>query len=304
VHILQRDLIDYAGMFPPASLGVAPAVANYDAYSRSEYCWMLGRFIVPVARLGEFEEILGQLPAEKTESSWRVSALPGTDLAADLARIREFNDCFTDGIASSPSARRVSIDSVEVKVTSAEQIDLLCRLIPGEFETYFEIPWAGRTPSEMRDCIAAVGHGGRRAKIRTGGETADKFPAPQRVVEFMQLCAASNVAFKATAGLHHPVRSVHRLTYQADSPSAMMHGFLNVFLAAAFLRAGMDARPATELLDEQSADAFHFDSEGVLWRGRRLGLDDISTARRTFAISFGSCSFTEPVDDLRALRLL
>jgi hypothetical protein len=112
------------------------------------------------------------------------------------------------------------------------------------------------------------------------------------------------VPFKATAGLHHPVRSVHRLTYQPDSPSATMHGFLNVFLAAAFLRVGMDLQLAVELMNEQLASAFHFDSDGLLWREHRLGLDDISAARRDFAISFGSCSFTEPVDDLRMLGLL
>jgi hypothetical protein len=97
---------------------------------------------------------------------------------------------------------------------------------------------------------------------------------------------------------------MHRLTYQADSPSAIMHGFLNVFLAAAFLRGGMDDPLAVELLNEQAAAAFHFDSDGVLWREHRLGLAEISEARRNFAISFGSCSFTEPVDDLRTLGLL
>ena len=155
----------------------------------------------------------------------------------------------------------------------------------------------------MRDCIMAVARCGR-AKIRTGGETADKFPASEIVVEFIRLCAASSVAFKATAGLHHPVRSLHRLTYQADSASTTMHGFLNVFLGAAFLRVGMDPRLAVELLNEQSASAFHFDPDGLLWREHRLGLDDISAARRGFAVSFGSCSFTEPVDDLRVLGLL
>src|ERR1019366_2172059 len=29
---LLRDLIDYAGLFPPASLAIAPSVANYDSY--------------------------------------------------------------------------------------------------------------------------------------------------------------------------------------------------------------------------------------------------------------------------------
>ena len=44
--VLLRDLIDYAGLFPPASLAMAPSVANYDAYLRSEWSWILGRFIV------------------------------------------------------------------------------------------------------------------------------------------------------------------------------------------------------------------------------------------------------------------
>jgi hypothetical protein len=106
----------------------------------------------------------------------------------------------------------------------------LAGIIPTEFEAYFEFPLSG-----CGDFIAAVAACGRRAKIRTGGETADKFPAAESAVEFIRLCGAANVAFKATAGLHHPLRSVHRLTYQPGSPSGMMHGFLNVFLAAALL---------------------------------------------------------------------
>ena len=137
-----------------------------------------------------------------------------------------------------------------------------------------------------------------------GGETADKFPSPESVIEFIRLCAAANVPFKATAGLHHPLRSVHRLTYARESPSGMMHGFLNLFLAAAFVRSGMEAEFAVQLLEEQSAKAFHFDSNEVVWRGHRLSRDEIAAARQSFAISFGSCSFTEPVADLRALHLL
>jgi hypothetical protein len=297
-RVLLRNLIDYAGLFPPASLGMAAAAANYDAYLRSEHSWMLGRFILPVARLGEFEETVGRLPGTKLQedSHWGLSVLPGGDVSADLCRIREFNDRFE----SSHSTTRAKIESIEVKIANAGEIDRLSGLIPAELETYFEIPLTGG----VGDSIVAVTGCGRRAKIRTGGETADKFPAPESVVEFIRLCAASNVAFKATAGLHHPVRSLHRLTYQADSPSGIMHGFLNVFLGAAFLRAGMVARLMLGLVNEQSAEAFRFDAGGVLWREHRLGIGDISAARREFAISFGSCSFTEPVEDLRALHVL
>jgi hypothetical protein len=296
--VLLRDLIDYAGLFPPASLAMMPAVTNYDAYSRSEWNWILGRFIVPVARLGEFEEASAGLPTSTQGTSftnWRLSVLLGSDVVADVAHIREFNGRMTN----SSSSLRAVVEAVELKAASAEEITRLSGIIPAELVAYFEVPLFS-----CGECIAAVAACGRRAKIRTGGETADKFPAPESVIEFIRLCAAANVPFKATAGLHHPLRSVHRFTYQPESPSGIMHGFINVFLAAAFLRAGMERELAVQLLAEQSSQAFQFALDGVGWRQHRLSRDEIAGARRGFAISFGSCSFTEPIDDLRSLRLL
>lgn len=315
--ILLRDLIDYAGLFPPASLPMASAVANYDKYSRSEWNWMLGRFIVPVVRLNEFEAAFNGLPTSdlptldlptsdsptsadgRSFANWRLSALLGSDPVADVARLREFDM----RRAASSSARKAVVESVEVKITSAEQIAQFSKIIPEEFATYFEMPLPA-----CGECLGAVAAAGGRAKIRTGGETADKFPAPDSVIEFISQCAAASVPFKATAGLHHPLRSVHRLNYQPDSPSGLMHGFLNIFLAAAFLRNGMEAKLAIQLLEEQSARSFQldsqFDSDGIAWREHRLSRDKIAAARAGFAISFGSCSFIEPIDDLRSLHLL
>jgi hypothetical protein len=296
--VLLRDLIDYAGLFPPASLAMAPAVANYDAYSRSEWNWILGRFIVPVARLEEFEQALAGLSVPTQGlgfAQWRLSVLLGSDPIADIPRIHESNA----QMANSSSGRRAVVEAVELKAASAEEIARLSGVIPGELATYFEVPLLS-----CAECVAAVADCGRRAKIRTGGETADKFPAPASVIEFIRLCAAANVPFKATAGLHHPLRSVHRFTYQPDSPSGIMHGFINVFLAAAFLRAGMEPNLAAQLLEEQSSQAYQFDLDGVGWRRHRLSRNEIAATRRSFAISFGSCSFMEPIDDLRSLRLL
>jgi hypothetical protein len=298
VGVLLRDLIDYAGLFPPASLDMAASVAHYYAYSRSEWNWILGRFIVPVARLDEFEEAFGGLPTPGRGTgctNWRLSVLLGSDPVADVARVRALNA----RMAGSSSGRRAAVESVEVKVANAEEVRRLSGIIPSEFECYFEVPL-----SSCAECIAAVAGCGRRAKIRTGGETADKFPAPESVIEFIRLCAAANVAFKATAGLHHPLRSVRRFTYQPESPSGIMHGFVNVFLAAAFLRARMETRVAVPLLEEQCASAFYFDLDGVGWRQHRLDRHEIASARQGFALSFGSCSFAEPIDDLRSLHIL
>ena len=294
--VLLRDLIDYAGLFPPAALAMTASVANYDAHSRSEQNWILGRFIVPAARLDEFEKAFAGLPTPTPAfPSWRLSVLLSSDPVADIARLREF----TRRVTNSVSGRRAIVESVEVKVANAGEISQISGIVPAELATYFEIPLSG-----CGECIAAVASCGRRAKIRTGGETADKFPAPESVIEFIRLCAAARVPFKATAGLHHPLRSVHRFTYQPESASGIMHGFVNVFLAAAFLRAEMNANLAVQLLEEQSAHAFHFDLDGAGWREHRLSRDEIATARRDFSISFGSCSFTEPIDDLRSLHIL
>src|SRR6267378_6746214 len=109
-RVLLRDLIDYAGLFPPASLAMAPSVANYDTYSRSEWSWILGCFIFPVARLAEFEEAFAGLPAPTPGTgftTWRLSVLLGSDQVADVACIHEFNA----RMASSSSGRAV-IESV------------------------------------------------------------------------------------------------------------------------------------------------------------------------------------------------
>jgi len=291
---LLRDLVDYAGLFAPASLSMYSAVANFDAYLQSRWNWILGRFIVPVARLGEFEEALKTLPISSEKmGNWRLSVLLGADIAVDVAQIHDFNARMADA----DSGRRVEIESVEVKVASPEEITKLARVIPAELETYFEIPSLSADES-----ISKVASVARRAKIRTGGETPDKIPAPANVIEFMRLCMAADVPFKATAGLHHALPSVHRLTYQSDSPLGMMHGFLNVFLAAAFLKVGMEPALAVSLLE--SSEPFEFSSDCVHWRTNRLGIDEIADARRNLAISFGSCSFTEPIDDLQSLHLL
>ena len=288
LQLLLRGLIDYAGLFPPAGLGMPAAVTNYDQYLRSEHAWMLGRFIVPAVRLHDFEEAMRQLPPDAARR-WGLSVLLGNDAGGDVASVRAFS-----------SKKEAVVESVEAKVSTAEDVKRLRAMTPDNVSLFCEVPLNERE----RECISAVAECGAQAKIRTGGETADKFPTPAQVVEFVKLCLGAKVPFKATAGLHHPLRSVHRLTYLPDSDSALMHGFLNVFLAAAFLQTGMTSEAAIELLEEGSPKAIRFTADGITWRGHEVKEAEIAAARQGFSISFGSCSFTEPVADLQSLGLL
>lgn len=157
-------------------------------------------------------------------------------------------------------------------------------------QTYCEAPIA-----EITDAFA---------KVRTGGLTPDAIPSPAQLADFLVTAAARKLPFKATAGLHHPIRSMRALTYAPDSPRAVMHGFLNVFTAAAFAWHGAHRSVLIEILEETDPAEFRFGAKALEWHDHRLTADQIVHARHSFAHSFGSCSFEEPLGDLRQLELL
>jgi hypothetical protein len=289
-------LIDYAGLFPPAELTMAEAVKNYAAYHQSEHNWMLGRFIVPASRLDEFEQAAPEYwPRDGEDGFWKLSVLGGSNLEADIAQVNRFSRRHIVG-----EGAKVMIDTIEFKVATINAIEAAMRVMHPTLTCFIEIP-IGDDPREL---IKAIGAEGGFAKVRTGGVTAEAFPSAENLARFIAICAEEDVGFKATAGLHHPLRSVNRLTYKPDGPSALMHGFLNVFLAAAFAQNGMDSQQLIELLEETSPAAFRFESGSVYWLDEMLDVGHLRNARNLFAFAFGSCSFTEPVEDLQRLNLL
>jgi len=281
VQALLSGLIDYAGLFPPAGLGMEAAVGNYSRYLQSPEAWMLGRFIVPVSRLS----------AAVDGAAWRLSALGGDDIRADIERIGAFN---------ARNAGRFEIDVIELRAVRQSDVQAAMAVMPAGLTPYFEIP-IGEDPT---DSIRAISEAGGRAKVRTGAVTADGIPSSWDLARFIKACAEEDVAFKATAGLHHPVRATFRLTYAPDSDSAMMHGFLNVFLAAAFAYNGLEAERLLEVLEETSPEAFVFESGSISWRDQMTVRGQLRVTRSEFAIAFGSCSFEEPVDDLKRMNLI
>lgn len=151
------------------------------------------------------------------------------------------------------------------------------------------------------DELDAVKQAGCFAKIRAGGVKPEAIPSTDEVASFILACADRRLAFKATAGLHHPIRAEHALTYEKDAPRAVMHGFLNVLIASAFAWQG--DREIEPILREMNASAFSFD-DSAHWRDKSITTEQIREARLNFMHSIGSCSFEEPVQELQTLGLL
>lgn len=296
IHVLLRNSIDYAGLFPPAGLQMSAAVTNYARYRAGEAAWALGRFILPAHRLPELEGVAEKhVPLQPVAQPWRLSALAGPDLEADLGQVTAFNDRH-----ASASAAAALVDTLEIKASSVSVIEDSMHRIPDHLQIYFEVP-IERDPGQL---IAAIARRRGQAKVRTGGVTREAFPQTSDLVRFLQACIRAGVPFKATAGLHHPLSAEYRLTYEPDSPSGVMFGFLNLFLATSFLRAGMSPEQAACVLEETSPQVFQFDDGGISWRDHRLSRDALREVRENVLHSFGSCSFTEPIAELEALHLL
>jgi hypothetical protein len=246
LRALLSNLIDYAGLYPPAALPLRDVAEKYAAYRASPDSWMLNRVVLPLAKLSE----------APMDEGWRITLL----------------------VDSEPGPLPPQVETLETKLTHRLSLP-----------TYCEAPLDQVT--------------GAFAKVRTGGLTPEAIPSAEIIAAFLAYAAQHRIPFKATAGLHHPIRSWHPLTYAADSPRAIMHGFLNVFIAAAFAWYGEDEL-LEEILKEEDPRAFEFGDDEMQWREHRLATAQIEIARREFAHSFGSCSFEEPVADLRELGYL
>ena len=286
---LLTGLVDYAGLFPPAGLGMEDAVAEYARQHSEPEAWMLGRFVIPAARFDELEPAIER--HFTAEAALSLTALVGPAFTTHAAEVVAFN---------SRHAGLARVLSVEFRAFSRAELVAALDTIPPGLIIYVELP----LDDAQDELLPIVKARGARAKVRTGGVVADVIPGVGPLAHFLEACALADVGFKATAGLHHAVRAEHPLTYETLAPRSTMHGFLNVFTAAALAHAGMGRATLEKVLRETDPAAFRLRDEGLAWRDRRVPTEDIVRTRREFAISFGSCSFAEPVADLRALGVI
>jgi hypothetical protein len=285
VHAAFASLIDYAGLFPPAELPLAAAQAEYQGARTGPYAWMLGRFIIraslldalPVAATGPFSVIV----ESDVDVVTRLAPLRSGGTPIEALEFRIDKSVLPDQISD-------AIGDVESAVAVAGFTD-----VPAFVEMPRGERWSPALPIAMQ-WLRRMRLG---AKLRCGGVTAEAFPGIDEVAEFIGCATDAGVPFKATAGLHHPVR------HRDPATGFMMHGFLNI-LAAAALAARVQRATLARITAEEDPGAFAFGDDWFAWRDRRIGLEDLEKTRHEAFVGYGSCSFAEPVDDLIALGVL
>lgn len=290
-------IVDYAGLFPPASLSMEDAVRAYAGFFGGPDRDLLARFVLPSSRLDEFSAAAAaHLPRGEGAEPWRLSVTGGNDAAAARDAALSFNCSHWNG----SDAGHAVCDAIELLVTDTASVQKAVDTVPDFFQLFLEVP----SSADPDGIIAAMAHTRAAAKIRTGGVTPEAIPSSEFVLRFLKLCRHYGVPFKATAGLHHAVRAVYPLTYEHAAPVAEMFGYLNVFLAAAAVNEGAADEVALGILEEHDASRFVFDESGAAWGEFHVGSDRLMLTRAGFARSFGSCSFTEPVGEGKELGIV
>jgi hypothetical protein len=310
VKTLLSAIVDYAGLFPPAKLDLPQAIAHYQRYRQSPEAWMLGQFVLPLSQL---PELVSLLPPEAESNPWSLSVILSNDFDDAIAQVNAFTH---------PG---LTIQSLEIAPLPPEAIKATATQLPAHLDCFFEIPINESLPVYL-DILQSLRV---LAKIRTGGIMEAAFPSVAQLAQCLLAFAKAQVPFKATAGLHHPLPGCHPLTYDPDSPSTSMQGFLNLTIAAALAYTQrVTLEEVLQLLQEncisgisqaekaahqpgkhsgkhyKHPSGFQMQMNGIAWGDHYLTLEELAASRNHGFRSFGSCSFTEPIADLKALKLL
>lgn len=328
-HSFTEKIIDYAGLFPPAQLPMDAAIRHYAEYRKGADSWMLSRFICPASRLRELKIYKNELFGEGDPFHFSILIRSGKDrqeflrgFEKDLEITREFLD-FNEGRAvadviearlpgdvfqqANPSLVSKFLNNIAAVVEAKSPVALTA---------FYEVDFiiAGKNwPKALNAAVKGIAEHKRYAqnagnfqhyreagfKLRCGGVEPQMYPSPEQVATAIDSCLHHRVALKATAGLHHPVRHFNK------AEGVRMHGFLNVFGAVVLAKAHhLSVEQIREIIEDEDASNFMFTQRAFAWRNLRASLDEIKKARNQSAISFGSCSFDEPREDLRALKFL
>lgn len=302
VRAAFASLIDYAGLFPPAQLSMESAVPDYVEAHGGSFSWMLGRFIVPASRL---DDLVAALPDEVVPLSVILDA--GSDSRTWLSNVQRVFATLTQVRGGEP---RVRIEALELVLpalqTDRETYDATIGQYAAaaqqagmrDLPAFVELPRDKRWEKQLHGALAALARHRLGAKVRCGGLVPEAVPTPAEIAQFIAAASEERVPYKATAGLHHPIRHFN------EAAGFTMHGFLNVLTAAVFARDGRPSGELEQILAGEDADAFAFDGGGLRWNDSYASAADIEAARRENFIGYGSCSFSEPIEDLQKLGLL
>ncbi len=300
----QDHLIDYAGLFPPANLSLEDAITNYANHKNSENAWMLGPFVLPVTQLKQLDIHMHLFSAEKPLTLSVVGRKSSSETECNIHFQDDINEI---SAAIKHYKHSAKVEMLEIPLPrNVPSLDLIAEIANGakkfNVHAFCEVLLIGEWKKHVSDTLDAIAaHNSSNeswigVKLRTGGIKAEMFPSPEQVAFVIAACRDRNLPLKFTAGLHHPVRMYR------DEVGTKMYGFLNIFVAGMLAHTQyLDVREIEAILADENSNSFSFSKDHLAWRDLRIASKEIQKLRKEALLSFGSCSFDEPRDELMEL---
>ncbi len=288
-------LIDYAGLFPPASRSVHDAFVSYRRIRSGTLAWVGGRFLCRASQLPELAAV-ATATLTPGESPWEISAifdLPAGESAAHAVDFQAEMD---------PVMRIAAVEAKLTDPTAAALDSLLDVMLPvgTDVVPFVEVDRSGSIRAQV-GLIADALSSRRRvggAKLRCGGDAADLFPTSAEVAEFIMAATDHGLPFKATAGLHRPIRHFD------EDLGIERHGFVNILIAAVIAATGSDITTIEAIITDTDPNGFSLSAAFASWRGHEVPGSALRRMRQTGFVAYGSCDFDEPTEALEHLGFL
>ena len=294
---LLAESIDFAGVFPPASLSLSETWASFNRYLHGPESWIVGSIVLPINQLGEVTSLLDETP-------FRLTAIPRRTEEPELwlSRLTEDSTDLQRFLSDNP---QVAVQALEILLPStskaaeiADRVEELMPLVKGH-RVFLELPAGDDSFQERLTATLGTLNHHRSAnlglKLRMGGPTPDAVPSLSLVADVLATVRDHRIPIKFTAGLHHPLR------HWDNDLGVAMHGFINVLMAALFAYAcRLPSKNIEAILSDERSKDFVFSGNVARWLDLPLRTELIEDLRRQ-VVGFGSCSVDEPLHDLRML---
>ncbi len=272
---LYRALFDDAALFPPGNAPMGEAIPAHRAHRDSRRAPYVGPFLVADARLAELRTVLSRDDGDHAPLALVVTVPGGADGVAAAV----------DAVRSDPALNLAGVEVASAPGQAATTAAAVAGALGRGTDGYVEV---ARGPGAADD-IAALAGTGAHAKFRTGGLTPEAHPDEVELAALLGAAVTAGVPFKCTAGLHHAVRHTTVEGFE-------QHGFLNVLLATHTLLTGGDEAETAKVLADR-------DGPSLAARAGQLSPDEAALVRSHFR-SFGTCSISDPLEDLVVLGAL
>lgn len=272
---LYRALFDDAALFPPGNAPMGEAIPAHRAHRDSRRAPYVGPFLVADARLAELRTVLSRDDGDHAPLALVVTVPGGADGVAAAV----------DAVRSDPALNLAGVEVASAPGQAATTAAAVAGALGPGTDGYVEV---ARGPGAADD-IAALAGTGAHAKFRTGGLTPEAHPDEVELAALLGAAVTAGVPFKCTAGLHHAVRHTTVEGFE-------QHGFLNVLLATHTLLTGGDEAETAKVLADR-------DGPSLAARAGQLSPNEAALVRSHFR-SFGTCSISDPLEDLVVLGAL